>query len=174
MRKLGWRQTGILRERETTLWWRESFLVYLLMCDSGDTGVLCAHHGLIVFPHWPMTSRPPLRKKNMKQSVFLCHTHCNICSDIKVTPVSRYTLRHGLLNYIDNKSKMSSSKKLTCKGRCLRPPSLLGFCLGWSSTFVGSESGQIQSVKLLQNIVSNTTQHPPASHCLYVLCFYTG
>ncbi len=35
--------------------------------------------------------------------------------------------------------KMSSSKKLTYKGTlrqvfiCLRPPSLLGFCLGWSS-----------------------------------------
>jgi hypothetical protein len=31
------------------------------------------------------------------------------------------------------------------------PPPLLGFCLEWSSNFVGSESGQIQSVKLLQN-----------------------
>ncbi len=30
---------------------------------------------------------------------------------------------------------------------------LLGFCLGWSSNFVGFESGRIQSVELLQNIV---------------------
>jgi hypothetical protein len=37
---------------------------------------------------------------------------------------------------------------------CLRPPPILGFCLGWSSNFVGSESGQKQSVKLLQNMVS--------------------
>jgi hypothetical protein len=29
------------------------------------------------------------------------------------------------------------------------------------SNFVGSESGQIKSVKLLQNMVSNTTHHPP-------------
>ncbi len=29
----------------------------------------------------------------------------------------------------------------------------------WSSDFVGSESGSIQSVKLLQNMVSNRTQH---------------
>jgi hypothetical protein len=55
---------------------------------------------------------------------------------------------------------------LTCKGTFeqlfihLRPPSILGFCLGWSSNFVGSESGQKQSVKLLQNMVSNTIQHP--------------
>ncbi len=56
---------------------------------------------------------------------------------------------------------------------CLRPPPLLGFCLGWSSNFVGSETGQIQSVKLLQNMVTNRTQHPhplPATHCLYQCC----
>ncbi len=40
-------------------------------------------------------------------------------------------------------------------------PPLLGFCLGWQGKFVGYESGQIQSVKLLQNMVSSTTQHPP-------------
>ncbi len=66
---------------------------------------------------------------------------------------------------------MSASNKLTCKGTlrqviiCLRPPSLPGFCLGWSSNFVGSESGQIQSVKLQQNMTSNRTQHPtPPCH----------
>jgi hypothetical protein len=32
---------------------------------------------------------------------------------------------------------------------CLRSPPLLGFSLGWQSNFEGSESGQIQSVKLL-------------------------
>ncbi len=56
-------------------------------------------------------------------------------------------------------------------------PSLLGFCLWWSINFVGSESGQIQSVKLLQNMVSNRTQHPhplQATHCLYILYFDTG
>jgi hypothetical protein len=35
------------------------------------------------------------------------------------------------------------------------------FCLGWCGNFVGSKSGQKQSVKLLQNMVYNTTQHPP-------------
>ncbi len=34
-------------------------------------------------------------------------------------------------------------------------------CLGWCSNFVVSDSGQKQSVKLLQNMVYNTTQHPP-------------
>jgi hypothetical protein len=44
------------------------------------------------------------------------------------------------------------------------------FCLGWCSNFVGSESGQKQSVKLLQNMVYNTTQaSPPQPHtvCKY-------
>jgi hypothetical protein len=65
---------------------------------------------------------------------------------------------------------MSTSKKFTCKGTlryvfiCLRSSPLLGFCLWWSSIFVGSESGQIQSVKLLQNMVSNRTPYPPPTH----------
>ncbi len=43
------------------------------------------------------------------------------------------------------------------------------FCL--ENNFVGSESGQKQSVKLLQNMVYNTTQnpHPSATHFLYIL-----
>jgi hypothetical protein len=41
------------------------------------------------------------------------------------------------------------------------PP--IGFCLGWSKSFVGSESGQIASPNSLQNMVSNRTQqYPPA------------
>jgi hypothetical protein len=53
------------------------------------------------------------------------------------------------------------------------------FCSGWCSKFVGSESGQKQSVKLLQKMVYNTTQHPPpphptATHCLYILYVYFG
>ncbi len=76
----------------------------------------------------------------------------------------------GAWNNYRYKRKMSSLKKLTCKWTlwqafiCLMPP-LLGFCLGWSSNSVGSESGQIQSVKLQQNMVSNRTEHPP-SHTL--------
>jgi hypothetical protein len=30
------------------------------------------------------------------------------------------------------------------------------FCMGWRRNFVGSEAGQKQSVKLLQNMVYNT------------------
>jgi hypothetical protein len=55
----------------------------------------------------------------------------------------------------------------------MRPPPVLGFCLGWCSNFVGSESGQNQSVKLLQDMLSITTQQPlhplPATLCLYIL-----
>jgi hypothetical protein len=50
------------------------------------------------------------------------------------------------------------------------------FCLGWCSNFVGSEAGEEQNVKLLQNMVYNTTQHPhphplTAIHCLQILYF---
>ncbi len=48
------------------------------------------------------------------------------------------------------------------------------FCFGWCSSFVGSESGQKQSVKLLQNMVYNTTQHPPPHSRLYILYVYFG
>jgi hypothetical protein len=101
---------------------------------------------------------------------------------ISGTLIVLFHLEHRLNNYIDQ-SKMSSSKKLTCKGTlrqvfiCLRLPPLLGFCLGWSSNFVGSESVQIQSVILLQNMVFNRTPHPrplPATHCLFILYFDTG
>ncbi len=46
------------------------------------------------------------------------------------------------------------------------PSPLLDFCLGWASNFVGSASGQIQSVKLLTGL--NTPQPLPATHCLYI------
>jgi hypothetical protein len=41
------------------------------------------------------------------------------------------------------------------------------FYLGWCRNFVGSESGQKQSVKLLQNIFYNTTQPPPPPQPVY-------
>jgi hypothetical protein len=46
------------------------------------------------------------------------------------------------------------------------------FCLGWGNNFLGSESGQNQSVKLPQNIVYNTTQHPPPPPHSHTLCLY--
>ncbi len=52
-----------------------------------------------------------------------------------------------------------------------------GVYLSDSSNFVVSESGQKQSVKLLQNMISNTTQHPnllPAAFCLFILYFDFG
>ncbi len=71
-----------------------------------------------------------------------------------------------------------SSKKLTC-GVYLSAPSPPRFSFGVASNFVGSEYGKIQSVKLLQQMVSNRTglnnpQPLPATHCLYLLCFEAG
>jgi hypothetical protein len=69
---------------------------------------------------------------------------------------------------------MSSFKQLTYKETlrqvfiCLRPLPSLGFCCEWSSNFVGSESGQIQSVKHRQ-IMSltglNTQPHTVPTYC---------
>ncbi len=65
---------------------------------------------------------------------------------------------------------------MTCKGTfwqvaiCLRPPPLLDFCLGWSNNFVGYETGRIQSVILLQNMVSNRTQHSTTPSQPHTVC----
>jgi hypothetical protein len=63
---------------------------------------------------------------------------------------------------------------MSCKGTlrqvfiCLRPPPLLGFCLG--GILYGSDSGQIQSVKLMQNngIQQNLKPPPPLTHCIRI------
>jgi hypothetical protein len=79
----------------------------------------------------------------------------------KVIQTFLVAFTHGLINFVDTKAKFRHLKKFSWKGTFqqvfirLRPPPLLGFSLGWCSNFVGSESGQIQSVKLLQNMVSN-------------------
>ncbi len=73
-----------------------------------------------------------------------------------------------------HQSKLSSSKKLICKGTlrkvliCLRSTSIQGFCLGWSwySYFLGSLLVK-KSVKLMQNIVSNRTPYPPPPYTLF-------
>jgi hypothetical protein len=69
---------------------------------------------------------------------------------------------------------MWSSKKWPVKALCrsVYLSEAYSFCLEWSSNFVGSESGQIQSVELLQNMVSNGLDNPPATHCLYILYFW--
>ncbi len=76
---------------------------------------------------------------------------------------------------------MPSSKKFTCKGTlqqvfiCLRPPPLLwsyGVGSARSRNFLGSESGQIQRIKLLQ--VSNRTQHPHSLSAHILLYFTQG
>ncbi len=79
---------------------------------------------------------------------------------------------------IESKAKCRHLQKITCKGTlrqmfiCLRPPHFLGYFLGWSSNFVGSESGQTQSVKLPHNMVSNRTQHPPPPSQPLTVCIY--
>ena len=56
-----------------------------------------------------------------------------------------YAYSHGLINYLDTKTKCRHLKKFTCKGTLRQ----VFICLGWSSNFLGSESGQTQRFKLL-------------------------
>jgi hypothetical protein len=109
----------------------------------------------------------------------------NICSTIsfEIPCISMFLALYmeRLINYIDTKAKCLHINKLAYKGTlrqlfiCLMPPPLLCFWLAWPCNFVGSKSGQIQSVKLLQNMVSNMTQHPhpfPATHSMFILVQY--
>jgi hypothetical protein len=89
---------------------------------------------------------------------------------------------HRKIRLIESHEKCRHLKKLPAKGLCCRCLSvwgsapLLGFCLGWSSNFVGFDSGQIQSAKLLKNMASglNTPIPPSHTHCQYILYFDTG
>ncbi len=59
------------------------------------------------------------------------------------------TAPHSIINYIDTKEKGRHLNNLLqmdfAAGVYLsETPPLLGFCLGWSSNFIGSESNQIQ------------------------------
>ncbi len=139
-------------------WLTNSALVYEPKCGGGGCGISaneysCAHGAQINFGDLT----PYLTYVSYE---YWC---------IYVSPICVYTMygmqkkaTHGINTR--HKSKMSSSKKFTCKGTlwqvfiCLRPHPLLGSCLGWSNNIVGSESGQIQSVKFLQNMVSNGGQ----------------
>jgi hypothetical protein len=76
-----------------------------------------------------------------------------------------HRIGHGLINYIGTKAKCRHLKKLTRKGTlrqafiCLRPPSLLGFCL-------------VNPCRLWSPTGLNTP--PPLSATYTVLCHKEG
>jgi hypothetical protein len=67
-------------------------------------------------------------------------------------------------------------KELCCSVYLSQAPSHPMFLFGVVKQFVGFESGQKESVKLLQNMISNTNQQPPSpppsSHTLYTVYWY--
>jgi hypothetical protein len=69
---------------------------------------------------------------------------------------------------------MSSSKNIDLWQvfNCLRAPPLLGFCFGWSSNFVGSEPGQIQSVKTPAEYGLQQGSTPPTPSQPHIVCLY--
>ncbi len=71
-------------------------------------------------------------------------------------------LPHGLINYLDTTAKCRHLKKLTFKGTYRQvseaPSPPIDFVWGGLTIlYIGSESGQKHSAKLLQNMVSNRT-----------------
>ncbi len=103
--------------------------------------------------------------------MFVCVCVCVcVCVVVSHTCTTQRVATRRKIRLIESNAKCHHLKKGTLREAfiCLRPPPLLSICLGWSNNFVGSESGQIQRVKLLQNLVSNRTQHspPPPSHTL--------
>jgi len=87
------------------------------------------------------------------------------------------------MNYRDNKAKRCHLKNLTCTGTlrqvliCQRLPPLLGFCLGWPSSFVGSDLLRHRVLNFCR-ILSPTglsTPHPlSATLCLHTFYFTQG
>jgi hypothetical protein len=105
------------------------------------------------------------------------------CKSLALWPHSLYYRLEELVDLLRRKIRLIESnakcrhlKKFNCIGTlrqmliCLRPPTLLGYCLGWSSNFVVSESGQIQSVKLLQNMVQQDSNPPPTPSQPLTVC----
>jgi hypothetical protein len=85
-------------------------------------------------------------------------------------------------NHIEPGKKCSIQKKGLFQAQAhsvvisLRTPCLLGFCLAVVKQFYRFISGHIQSVKLLQNMVSNTAQlphSPPTPRNTLAACAYT-
>ncbi len=99
----------------------------------------------------------------------LCLCVC-VCVVVSHTCTTQGVATRRKIRLVESNAKCRQLKKGTLRQLfiCLRLPPLLGFSLGRSSNFVGSESRQIQSIKLLQIMVSNRTQHPPPSHTLPV------
>ncbi len=99
----------------------------------------------------------------------LSKQHCDttLSQSIRVAKQLKSGVRRRKIRLIESNAKCRYLKQLTCRwlwGRCLsvlRTPPLQGFCLGWWSNFVGSKSGQKQTVKLLQNMVSKEPNNSP-------------
>ncbi len=95
----------------------------------------------------------------MLDDCWSCHDCCGVL-------YSRRTINHLFL--LSNNSVPAAYLRLYMDEGTIKTPIpkcrlYWCFCFGWCSNFVGSESGQKQSVKRLQNMVYNTTQHPPPS-----------
>ncbi len=103
------------------------------------------------------------------------------CSNGRIVDIPEFLLAPCLLRaYTALHGSIKSSSPWTKELYRQQPLNVVftgHFCLGWWSNFVGFESGQKQSVKLLQNMVYNTIQHSPTplphSHILDIYCTFS-
>jgi hypothetical protein len=127
---------------------------------------------------WPLFRGPFTYKVNMfilslKISAFIRHIARGVLE--KVDSRNLKTVSSSIWPMTNYQLLMDERTKKTPNPKCRL---YWCFCLGWCSNFVGSDSGQKQSVQLLQNMVYNTTQHPPTPphrqpHTVCVYCTFT-
>ncbi len=128
------------------------------------------------YPYWQEVNTNSDRTSSQSMYSTVCTLQC-IYTLQYIYQSRPLSLNHVFINYIDTKAKCHLTKftyKVTLRQVfiCLRRPPLLDFCLGWCNSFVGSESCQLQSVKLLSCRIwsppgLNTPHSLPATHCLY-------
>ncbi len=124
---------------------------------------------------WVLCTRTPLAVPGLSRRAKTILQSCNTKEYCDEEEVCLSTQR-GIMDTIHASpatalqvDNWTSQPRLQCLSVWGTSP-LLGFCLGWSIKFVGSESGQIQSVKLLTGLNAPV---PSQTHTVCTCCTLT-
>jgi hypothetical protein len=124
--------------------------------------------------HVPIVPVVYMGRDEMFTLIVMIHSHKSTSNSLPADTVTHRGAKFRLLAYMYiNYSLVGSMDERTKKTPIPKCRLYSCYCFRWCSTFVGSESGQKQSVKLLQEMVYNTIP-PTATHCLYILYIYFG